>query len=415
MRRANRSLRRVSPWVATVIVLGACGAQSLNSVTPDGESRSITASVPLETANSGGGDRASLIFQGDVGASVEDAALVLALFNLPEGTRNANNLIGGAGSLLQTDTNPIAAELNPLPNAENANFVRPDGVQLTDVAAIVVASQVDLTGENRAATLADAIDLLLGTDLSGTGPDSDILSIPGSAPAPTPTPSGTPTPAGTPNPDPTPDPDELAQVLNGQNCVECELRNTSQLAGVDLSNRDLSGSELRGSDLEGTILTGARLVGTRLDSTNLDAASLQGANLSGANLRTATLRDTNFSGATLEAASLSSTTALRANLSTVVAPNSIAVDARLNEADLSNGNFQSANFNGAQFDSANVAGANFTDATFLNSRLTNVLNLGGATLQGAKYNASTQFPADFGQARRDAAGMVLEVEVPDEP
>ncbi|MEO0855012.1 MAG: pentapeptide repeat-containing protein, partial [Cyanobacteria bacterium J06648_11] len=341
MRQANRNLRRLSPGVAALLVLGACSSEAVNSVSPP---RTVTASAPLETANASS-DRTSLIFRGDAGATLEDSALVLALFNLPAESPG-RNLIPAAGILLDPEAEPIATELDPQPNNDNSNFVSPAGVQLADVAAIFVTSKLENPGTD---DIAFAINRLLGTSLSGTGDNNDIVSIPGGGAAPTPDPGGTP--GETPDPDPTADPADVASVLAGEPCNGvCDLNGTTELAGVELPGINLNNADLRGADLKATNLSNAQL-----NAAQLDRADLQGANLTGVNLTDARFRRAQLQGADLTSATLANATATNLQASNAIlvgvnAPNFKAGDSGFVGADLSNGNFQGAGLQTTNFD-----------------------------------------------------------------
>ncbi|MGB3236901.1 MAG: type IV pilin-like G/H family protein [Geitlerinemataceae cyanobacterium] len=78
-------------------------------------------------------------------------------------------------------------------------------------------------------------------------------------------------------------PDHLRQLLQTQNCPDCDLTN-ADLRRLDLPEADLNGANLGGADLSYADLTRANL-----SSANLAAVKLKGTNLTGANLANANL------------------------------------------------------------------------------------------------------------------------------
>lgn len=395
MRRVRANLCRLSSWLICLTVLGSCGSETVSSLSPNESTTLAVTDASLATSSTG--DRASLIFQGEDAATLEDSALTLVLFNLPLSARdNQNALINGANSLLQGDPDPaIEGDLSPRPNNDNANFVRPPGVQLVDVAAIYVASQA--AGLDRP-TLAATINNLLGTNVSGTGENSDIISIPGGgAGTPSPDPSGSPTPS------PTANPDDVERLSNGENCSPCNVF-AADLSGLDLTDLNVSNSDLRRTDLSEATLVRTDFSNSQMGNVILSDANLQEATLTGSFLPLAQLQRAALVDAVLNGADIGGAQLNQADLTRVNAPDVVAINTNFRGATLNDSIFIGARLNEADFTNANMGGADFTDAKFINADLRDANNLAGATLTGAEYNSNTRFPNGFDP---DAAGMVL--------
>ena len=84
------------------------------------------------------------------------------------------------------------------------------------------------------------------------------------------------------------DSSHLQQVLNRENCQNC-----------DLSGSNLHKADLSGLNLSGTNFTGADLSEASLRYSVLEGGDLKGVNLAGANLRRANLRTVENSGSNL--------------------------------------------------------------------------------------------------------------------
>lgn len=401
MRRSGISLRRLSPWIACLTLLGACGSDTVGSLSP---SNSTNALITTDSTVGATNDRVSAIYRGDPNRStIEDAALVLALRNLPGDARsNQTFIIAAANSLLRvngTDAE-IEGDLDPRPNVDTANFVRPAGVQLTDVAAILSAAGGQ-NADRRA--LATAINQL-GFNVSGGDGDEDqgdIITIPPAGSS-----GGTPTPGGgTPTPDPseTFNPDDVARLEAGENCPGCNLA-SADLSGLDLTDLNINNGNLRRTNLEGTTLVRTNLSNAILNNAIFNLANLQEADLTGASVKLGQMREADLTGATLDGADLGGAQLEAATLTGAIAPDIIARNTNFTGSNLTDANFTGGRMADARFLNAQLSGANFTNAKLGGADFSTARNLGAATLTGAEFNGATRFPQGFDP---EAAGMVL--------
>ena len=158
----------------------------------------------------------------------------------------------------------------------------------------------------------------------------------------------------------------VCQVVDTRNLIGADLSDVdlsvANLSGADLSGADLSGADLSGADLSGADLSGADLSGADLSRTFLSGADLSGADLSGADLSGAFL-----SGAFLSGASLSPVNLSDADLS----------DANLSRTNLSRANLSRTFLSGAFLSDANLSGANLSGAF-----------LSGAVVEKAQFGAN---------------------------
>lgn len=148
-------------------------------------------------------------------------------------------------------------------------------------------------------------------------------------------------------------------------------KNNSGFRGrvLDLSKTNLQKVNLFDSNLEHADLSESNLEEANLWSANLKNVNLRKANLKGANLFEAHLKNANFFGANLEGSKL--------------------WEANLDGADLREANMNGADLRGAKLEKAILPEGN---------------------LNNTKYDDNTTFPEWFDQKKRDALGMVMEIE-----
>ncbi|WP_017327856.1 pentapeptide repeat-containing protein [Synechococcus sp. PCC 7336] len=182
--------------------------------------------------------------------------------------------------------------------------------------------------------------------------------------------------------------DAIRQLQVTGQCQTCQLQQAN-FQGADLSYVKLTGADLRGAkfygggplpaSLEGSDLEGADLRDADLRLVNLRGTNLQAANLRRANLFAADLRGTQLAGADLRGANLSQALVFAEDSSEVV---SEIAPSRPRA----------------------IVASNDVGGWQLQTSLERAPTL-QVSLQGAVYNAFTQFPAGFDPV---AAGMRLE-------
>ncbi|MEO1133387.1 MAG: hypothetical protein AAFX40_11860, partial [Cyanobacteria bacterium J06639_1] len=135
-------------------------------------------------------------------------ALTLAASGLPGESLTAENLAERANRLLP-GANFVASELDPLPNADNADFsskaIAQGQPDLLDVAVLYATTVLPSTQRQDVEAIASSANFFIPTgNLSGT----DIARIPGTTPIPTasPSPGVTPIPSASPSPTPSASP-----------------------------------------------------------------------------------------------------------------------------------------------------------------------------------------------------------------
>jgi uncharacterized protein YjbI with pentapeptide repeats len=140
-------------------------------------------------------------------------------------------------------------------------------------------------------------------------------------------------------------------------------------------------------DLRGVQLRGADLDNARLDGIDLRGADLSWANMTGVKQRPEQLRE----GLTV----LSPVRLQGARLHHAYIPVGDLSDADLQEVDLTAAVLGGTNLQGANLRRANLKDCILQETDLSDADLSEALNLDTATLDGAKYNDSTKWPAGF--------------------
>ncbi len=157
-----------------------------------------------------------------------------------------------------------------------------------------------------------------------------------------------------------------------------------ELASSVALQTDLSGCDLHGRAVDGFHLRGRSFAGAKLSNSDLRRSDLTGADLN----------DARLTEAALDRADLSETDLTKAGLYRVRARHTIFRGARMRRAVLEQGDFREACFCGAVLDGADLShgdlrGCHLIGATLIGCELEDV------RLQGALYDDSTSWPADF--------------------
>lgn len=177
------------------------------------------------------------------------------------------------------------------------------------------------------------------------------------------------------------------------------LRDSVQVAGIDLATENFTGADLRslkldGMDLSERIFQAADLRHARLHGCKLTGADFAAADISGADLTSAELFNADFTGAIMSRVDLERAFLMEANLSL----------AHLNGANLTGAHLNGANLTSARLNNARLAGADLSDTRLNDADLrgTNLENcdlsnadLRGADLTGANLKGATLRSADF--------------------
>ena len=203
-----------------------------------------------------------------------------------------------------------------------------------------------------------------------------------------------------------------------------DLKNVN-FTSADLSRSNISMADLRGvmllfSRIDDALFDGADLRGVDLDDIAGTGARFRGVNFVGASFEEANVVGWDFEGAVFsnvnfEEAEFIASSFRGANLAGVLFDDFHAMDCDFSSADFSGADFLSFNSMRSNFSGADFTGVTssfgflgmFLDANFRGTDLSVLdpsvdLNLAG--LQGAVYDAATQFPAGFDPV---TAGMVF--------
>ncbi|MBN2004479.1 MAG: pentapeptide repeat-containing protein [Anaerolineae bacterium] len=156
------------------------------------------------------------------------------------------------------------------------------------------------------------------------------------------------------------------------------------LTQADLSNANLVEASLAGGDLSEADMSGANLVGATLLQAIMRRTRLAGANLSWAVLSGADLYEAEMGGVICTYADMRAAILQGANL----------VKSNFKQADLTGGKLGGVNMLGANFEGAVMTVADLSGAQLLWSNLIGA-RLDGVTLENARFNQHTQWPAGF--------------------
>lgn len=264
-------------WLALALLVAGCGAESSvpTSTAPNPRvAASVEDSAPSE--NLPAGDRVSAVFFNDAGsAGLNDAALTLAIANLPPGSpqlSDADALARVASSLLTSEGAIDPAQISPLPDRAAVDFsTDANEIDIKDVAVVLGAAVVAAEDE---AELASSVNNLLPESRRLGGPE-DILIFPGQGTPPTPTPTPTPSPTGDIQFQfPTEFEIDLAEVANRGGVVEIPLNVQNNFGGITQIDTELRfDTPIFESSLPistfGTILQGREGLLSQQNSSNL--------------------------------------------------------------------------------------------------------------------------------------------------
>ncbi|NEO84585.1 MAG: hypothetical protein F6J87_10080 [Spirulina sp. SIO3F2] len=150
------------------------------------------------------------------------------------------------------------------------------------------------------------------------------------------------------------DPAAIAQLLETNQCVNCDL------SGADLAGANLFGANLVNADLSGADLSGAHLGSANLMDANLTDANLERAYLYEARLDDAVLDRANLSSAYLREQDLSSTSLTGTQFRNANLSYAYLAGVSLAGADLEGVNFKQAHLSGTDAELANIFGVKLT-------------------------------------------------------
>ncbi|MEM6447753.1 MAG: choice-of-anchor tandem repeat GloVer-containing protein [Cyanobacteria bacterium P01_D01_bin.123] len=168
-------MQRSRSWLTVGLCsvwLGACGSDTGTVTTVPGET-----SNPTTTQGQGQAAFTSALFDGDGTISLDDAAEMLAVYNLPADGASEVAIATAARILLLQEE--ALAPIQNVPSLVNADIAAPAGVlNLTDIAVVLSALQTE-ADERTDEAIAARVTQLLDDGISEPFPADDVRVIPG--------------------------------------------------------------------------------------------------------------------------------------------------------------------------------------------------------------------------------------------